>query len=48
MAVVQRRIGLIFGFFFLLLVLAAGRTMYLGTVHSGALRKAARDTAADV
>jgi cell division protein FtsI/penicillin-binding protein 2 len=33
---------LIFGFFFLLLVLAAGRTMYLGTVHSGALRKAAR------
>jgi cell division protein FtsI (penicillin-binding protein 3) len=39
---VQRRIGLIFGFFFLLLVLAAGRTMYLGTVHSGALRKAAR------
>jgi cell division protein FtsI/penicillin-binding protein 2 len=41
-AVVQRRIGLIFGFFFLLLVLAAGRTMYLGTVHSGALRKAAR------
>ena len=42
MATVQRRIGLIFGFFFLLLVLAAGRTMYLGTVHSGALRKAAR------
>jgi cell division protein FtsI (penicillin-binding protein 3) len=40
--VIQRRIGLIFGFFFLLLVLAAGRTMYLGTVHSGALRKAAR------
>jgi cell division protein FtsI (penicillin-binding protein 3) len=40
--IVQRRIGLIFGFFFLLLVLAAGRTMYLGTVHSGALRKAAR------
>ena len=42
MAVVQRRIGLIFGLFFLLLVLAAGRTMYLGTVHSGTLRKAAR------
>jgi cell division protein FtsI/penicillin-binding protein 2 len=41
-AVVQRRIGLIFGFFFLLLVLAAGRTAYLGTLHSGALRKAAR------
>jgi cell division protein FtsI/penicillin-binding protein 2 len=43
MAVVQRRIGLIFGLFFLLLVLAAGRTLYLGTVHSGTLRKAARD-----
>ena len=42
MAIVQRRIGLIFGFFFLLLVLAAGRTMYLGTLHSGTLRKAAR------
>jgi cell division protein FtsI/penicillin-binding protein 2 len=41
-AIVQRRIGLIFGFFFLLLVLAAGRTMYLGTLHSGTLRKAAR------
>jgi len=41
-ATVQRRIGLIFGLFFLLLVLAAGRTMYLGTVHSGTLRAAAR------
>jgi cell division protein FtsI/penicillin-binding protein 2 len=41
--VVQRRIGLIFGFFFLLLVLAAGRTMYLGTLHSGTLRRAARN-----
>jgi cell division protein FtsI (penicillin-binding protein 3) len=41
-AIVQRRIGLIFGFFFLLLVLAAGRTMYLGMLHSGTLRKAAR------
>ena len=39
---VQRRIGALFGVFFLLLVLAAGRTLYLGTVHSGALRKAAR------
>jgi cell division protein FtsI (penicillin-binding protein 3) len=28
---------------FLLLILAAGRTLYLGTVHSGALRKAARN-----
>ena len=43
MAVVQRRIGLIFGLFFLLLVLAAGRTMYLGTLHSGALRRVARN-----
>jgi cell division protein FtsI/penicillin-binding protein 2 len=42
-AIVQRRIGLIFGLFFLLLVLAAGRTLYLGTVHSGTLRQAARD-----
>jgi cell division protein FtsI (penicillin-binding protein 3) len=39
---VQRRIGVLFGTFFLLLVLAAGRTFYLGTLHSGALRKAAR------
>jgi len=42
-AVVQRRIGAIFGLFFLLLVLAAGRTLYLGTLHSGTLRRAARD-----
>jgi cell division protein FtsI (penicillin-binding protein 3) len=40
-AVVQQRIGAIFGLFFLLLVLAAGRTLYLGTLHSGTLRKAA-------
>jgi cell division protein FtsI (penicillin-binding protein 3) len=42
-AVVQRRIGVIFGLLFLLLVLAAGRTFYLGTLQSGALRQAARD-----
>jgi cell division protein FtsI (penicillin-binding protein 3) len=42
MAVVQRRIGALFGVFFLLLVLAAGRTFYLGTLHSGTLRRAAR------
>ncbi|HEY2140660.1 MAG TPA: penicillin-binding protein 2 [Solirubrobacteraceae bacterium] len=42
MAVVQHRIGTIFGLFFLLLVLAAGRTLYLGTVHGATLRKAAR------
>lgn len=43
MAVVQSRIGAIFGVFFLLLVFAAGRTLYLGTIHSGTLRQAARD-----
>jgi cell division protein FtsI (penicillin-binding protein 3) len=40
---VQRRIGLIFGLFFVLLVLAAGRTVYLGVLRSGTLRKAASD-----
>jgi cell division protein FtsI (penicillin-binding protein 3) len=42
-AVVQRRIGALFGLFFLLLVLAAGRTLYLGVLRSGTLRKAASD-----
>jgi cell division protein FtsI (penicillin-binding protein 3) len=41
-AIAQRRIGVLFAAFFLLLVLAAGRTLYLGTLHSGTLRKAAR------
>lgn len=41
MAVVQRRIGVIFGLFFLLLVLAAGRTVYLGVLRGATLRKAA-------
>ncbi|MGP0102178.1 MAG: peptidoglycan D,D-transpeptidase FtsI family protein [Solirubrobacteraceae bacterium] len=41
MAVVQRRVGVIFGLFFLLLVVAAGRTVYLGVLRGGALRKAA-------
>jgi cell division protein FtsI (penicillin-binding protein 3) len=40
--VVQRRIGAIFGLFFMLLVLAAGRTLYLGVLHGGTLRNAAR------
>jgi cell division protein FtsI/penicillin-binding protein 2 len=40
-AVVQRRIGMIFGLFFILLVLAAGRTAYLGVVRGSTLRKAA-------
>jgi len=39
---VQRRIGVIFGSFFLLLVLAAGRTFYLGVLDGGTLRTAAR------
>ena len=43
MAAVQHRIGGIFALFFLLLVLAGGRTLYLGTVHSGPLRAAARN-----
>jgi len=41
MDVVQRRIGAIFGLFFILLVLAAGRTAYLSVVRAGTLRKAA-------
>ena len=41
MAVVQRRIGAIFGLFFVLLVLAAGRTVYLGVLRGDTLRKAA-------
>jgi cell division protein FtsI (penicillin-binding protein 3) len=41
-ATVQHRIGVMFGLFFLLLVLAAARTLYLGTVRSGTLRKAAQ------
>ncbi|HEY1451030.1 MAG TPA: hypothetical protein VGF47_08755, partial [Solirubrobacteraceae bacterium] len=41
MAIVQRRIGGIFGLFFLLLILAGGRTLYLGALEGGSLRKAA-------
>jgi cell division protein FtsI (penicillin-binding protein 3) len=41
-ASVQNRVGLLFAGFFLLLVVAAGRTLYLGVLHSGALRRAAR------
>jgi len=40
-AVVERRVGAIFAAFFLLLLIAAGRTMYLGVVRGGTLRKAA-------
>jgi cell division protein FtsI (penicillin-binding protein 3) len=38
---VQRRIGGIFGLFFLLLIVAGGRTLYLGGLKAGSLRKAA-------
>ena len=42
LAVVQRRVGLLFALFFLLLLAAAARAMYLGGPHSGALRRAAQ------
>jgi cell division protein FtsI/penicillin-binding protein 2 len=41
--VLGRRVGLIFALFFLLLVVAAGRTVYLGVLASGGLREAARN-----
>jgi cell division protein FtsI/penicillin-binding protein 2 len=40
---VQSRIGSIFALFFALLVIAAGRTLYLGVVRGATLRKAASD-----
>ena len=43
MDLLQRRIGPVFGIFFLLLVLAAARTAYLGVVRGAALRKAASE-----
>jgi cell division protein FtsI/penicillin-binding protein 2 len=42
MAAVQRRVGLLFALFFLLLLVAAARALYLGGPHSGALRRAAQ------
>ena len=42
MAVLQRRVGLLFGLFFVLLLMACARALYLGGPHSGALRRAAR------
>jgi cell division protein FtsI (penicillin-binding protein 3) len=39
----SRRIGALFGVFFLLLLLAAVRTVYLGTLRSGTLRHVAQD-----
>jgi cell division protein FtsI (penicillin-binding protein 3) len=41
--VVQRRVGAIFGAFLVLLVVAAGRTVYLGVLRGSALRRAASD-----
>jgi cell division protein FtsI (penicillin-binding protein 3) len=41
-AVLQRRVGLLFGLFFVLLLMAGARALYLGGPHSGALRRAAR------
>jgi cell division protein FtsI (penicillin-binding protein 3) len=40
-AVVQQRIGAVFGLFFLLLVFAGGRTAYLGIFRGASLRQAA-------
>ncbi|HTU78758.1 MAG TPA: penicillin-binding protein 2 [Solirubrobacteraceae bacterium] len=40
---VERRLGVIFGLFLVALVIAAGRTVYLGVVRSASLRKAASD-----
>jgi cell division protein FtsI (penicillin-binding protein 3) len=40
-AAVQSRIGAIFGLFFILLLVAAARTAYLGVLRGGSLRKAA-------
>jgi cell division protein FtsI/penicillin-binding protein 2 len=41
MVLVERRIGLLFGFFALLLFLAAGRTAYLGGIKAPSLQRAA-------
>jgi cell division protein FtsI/penicillin-binding protein 2 len=41
MAVLQQRIGALFGIFFLLLALAVGRAAYLGVLRGPALRQAA-------
>ncbi|TMK99550.1 MAG: penicillin-binding protein 2 [Actinobacteria bacterium] len=42
MAIVQRRVGLIFAAFFALLILAAARTLYLAALQGATLRRAAR------
>ncbi len=45
---VDRRVGLLFGIFLLLLVVALGRALYLGTVKASALRAAAFTQQIDV
>jgi cell division protein FtsI (penicillin-binding protein 3) len=40
-AIAQNRIGVLFAVFLALLAMAAGRTLYLGVLHSAALRRAA-------
>jgi cell division protein FtsI/penicillin-binding protein 2 len=42
MAAVQRRVGLLFGLFVVLLLIAGARALYLGGPHSGVLRRAAQ------
>jgi cell division protein FtsI (penicillin-binding protein 3) len=42
MAAVQRRVGLLFGLFVVLLLIASARALYLGGPHSGVLRRAAQ------
>jgi cell division protein FtsI/penicillin-binding protein 2 len=42
MALIQRRVGLLFALFFLLLLVAGARALYLGGPHAGALRRAAQ------
>jgi cell division protein FtsI/penicillin-binding protein 2 len=41
--IAQRRTGALFAVFFVLLVIAAGRTLYFGALRSATLRDAARD-----
>src|ERR1700733_783559 len=45
---VDRRVGLLFGIFLLLLVIALARALYLGTVKASALRAAAFTQQIDV
>jgi cell division protein FtsI (penicillin-binding protein 3) len=42
MAAVQRRVGLLFALFVVLLLIAGARALYLGGPHSGVLRRAAQ------